>query len=105
MGHTIGLHFDEQRYNGCSNDLNVMADYIKKECLILEDVLDTQVSVVSMHRPSKAILEQEISIPGIINSYSKVFFKEFKYLSDSRKSWKEPLLEIIKKNDTINCIF
>ncbi len=55
----------------------------------------TQVSAVSMHRPSRAILDADIHIPDMINSYGKKFFREFKYLSDSRRHWREPVEEII----------
>ena len=35
-------------------------------------------------------------VPGMINGYGKVYFKEFKYLSDSRRWWREPVEEIIE---------
>ncbi len=31
----------------------------------------------------------------MINSYGKTFFNDFKYLSDSRRRWREPVLDII----------
>ena len=34
-------------------------------------------------------------IPDMINSYGKTFFNDFKYLSDSRRRWREPVLDII----------
>lgn len=49
-----------------------------------------------MHRPSKWILENDIQFKNIINSYSKEFLHEFKYLSDSRMHWREDVLGIIK---------
>jgi len=48
-----------------------------------------------MHRPSKETLEANYTIPGMINSYGKEFFNDFKYLSDSRRIWREPVLDII----------
>lgn len=48
-----------------------------------------------MHRPSKEILKENIIIPGMINTYGKTFFEEFKYVSDSRRNWREPVEEII----------
>ncbi len=35
----------------------------------------------------------------MINSYSNVFFREFKYLSDSRRRWREDVIGYIK-NET-----
>ncbi len=41
------------------------------------------------------MLEADLKIPGIINSYGKTFFNDFKYLSDSRRRWREPIDDII----------
>ena len=49
-----------------------------------------------MHRPSQATLKGNLQIPGMINSYSYEFFHDFKYLSDSRRRWREPVEEIVK---------
>ena len=94
LGHTIGLHFDEKSYN---YDCDLVHE-IKKECLILGQALDYEIKVVSMHRPSKRTLESNYEINGIINSYSETFFKEYKYVSDSRRNWKEDVFEIINSN-------
>lgn len=94
LGHEIGLHFDETAYDNAGE--GVMVKYILQECGLLSTLLDTQVSTVSMHRPSRAALEADLQIPGIVNSYGKTFFREFKYLSDSRRHWREPVLDIIR---------
>lgn len=52
-----------------------------------------------MHRPSPAALEADYKIPGIVNSYGKTFFHEFKYLSDSRRRWREPVLDIVRSGE------
>ena len=92
LGHEIGLHFDEMAYEGVDDVVGT----IKKESNLLSDILGTTISTVSMHRPSKETLEANYEIPGMINSYGKIFFNDFKYLSDSRRRWREPVLEIIK---------
>ena len=48
-----------------------------------------------MHRPSKRTLESDYSFGGLVNSYSKVFFNDFKYLSDSRMRWREDVDSIV----------
>ena len=48
-----------------------------------------------MHRPSKDFLEMDLEIPNVINSYQKKFFNDFKYVSDSRMSWRENVEEIV----------
>lgn len=94
MGHEIGLHFDETVYGEIS--IGEMVQAIQKEAEILSNLLDYPVRSVSMHRPSKAVLEADLQIPGIVNSYSRLFFRDFKYLSDSRRRWREPVEEIVQ---------
>lgn len=93
-GHDIGLHFDEVRYPEITTPEDAV-QLILREVQLLELALGKKVSTVSMHRPSKMILEVDLQIPGIINSYGQTYFKEFKYLSDSRRRWREPVDEII----------
>ena len=63
---------------------------------MLSALLETPVTSVSMHRPSQATLDADLQIPGMINSYGQTFFHDFKYLSDSRRRWREPVEEIIR---------
>lgn len=98
LGHEIGLHFDEVAY-GRELRLEETVQNVVKECGLLSALLDTRVSTVSMHRPSKATLEADLAFPGIINSYGKMFFHDFKYLSDSRRRWREPVLDIIRSGE------
>lgn len=63
---------------------------------MLSGAVGCKVDIVSMHRPSQFVLEADIDIPEMINSYGKTYFKEFKYLSDSRRRWREPVDEIIE---------
>lgn len=95
-GCSIGLHFDETRYPDCKGDIGFMKKCIKEEADILGRALGIKINQVSMHRPSKGLLDADVSIPGMVNSYSSTFFKEFKYLSDSRRNWREPVDEILR---------
>ena len=97
LGHTIGLHFDEVTYFDTKMNSDMITDlkeyevklcsFIQSEAATLSELLNIQVDIVSMHRPSKFCLERDLRIPGIINSYSQEFFQGFKYLSDSRRRW------------------
>ena len=98
LGHEIGLHFDEVSY-GKELTSEETVQKISNECGLLSALLDHAVSTVSMHRPSKATLEADLEIPGIVNSYGKTFFHDFKYLSDSRRRWREPVLDIIRSGE------
>ncbi len=93
-GHKIGLHFDEKRY--IINNKEEIEHYVEYEKNILEEALGIDVNTVSMHRPSKWILENDIRFKNIINSYSKEFLQQFKYLSDSRMYWREDILRLIE---------
>lgn len=98
LGHEIGLHFDEVAYGKVLTEDETRENIIK-ECGILSELLGTPVTTVSMHRPSKATLEANLEIPGIVNSYGKTFFHDFKYLSDSRRRWREPVLDIVRSGE------
>ncbi len=89
-GGVIGLHFDESVYDGKN-----IVDNILKEKRILEQILDMPIHCVSMHRPSNKTLRENYHIEGMINSYSDTYFKDFKYVSDSRRNWRENIEEII----------
>ena len=95
-GNKIGLHFDELRYPECAGNPNMVVDKIINEKEILEKFLNIPIDTVSMHRPSKQILDADLIIPGMVNSYGSEFFKNFKYISDSRRRWREPVEEIIE---------
>ena len=87
IGHEIGLHFDETAYGPLDGESMTAA--ILKEREMLQDVTESEVGTVSMHRPSKWVLEANLKIPGMVNSYGKEFFHDFKYVSDSRMRWRE----------------
>lgn len=96
LGHTIGLHFDETKYEDCDD----ITEAIEQEIYILQKCLGKQVGTVSMHRPSQKALDENwiISNGTVINSYSTEFFREFKYVSDSRGHWREDINGLIKSN-------
>ena len=94
-GHSVGLHFDETAYPECRGKRDKIISLIKTEAGMLETVTELPVTSVSMHRPSKEILEMDLAVPGMVNSYSNIFFHEFKYLSDSRRRWREPVMDIV----------
>lgn len=98
-GHEIGLHFDEIRYSDTESNFEKISELIHYEAEILGRAIGKEIRVVSMHRPSKGLLESNLEIPGLINSYSQTFFKDFKYLSDSRRQWREPIEEIIHSGE------
>lgn len=94
-GGIIGLHFDETQYEAENEE--ELKRYIIKEAAVLSDVIERKVDVVSMHRPSEKILSARIELPDMINSYGEIYFKQMKYLSDSRRHWREDVDGIIEE--------
>ena len=96
-GHEIGLHFDEKRYPGIWGcNIEEIRQRIVKEAEVLSAATANEINVVSMHRPSGAVLDADLQIPGMINSYGQTYIRNFKYLSDSRRTWREPVEAIIE---------
>lgn len=99
LGHEIGLHFDPAAYPGQDDTPEKLTANILREAELLSKAISHPVKFVSMHRPGRKILEADLEIPGMINAYSKPFYSRggalFKYLSDSRRLWREPAEEII----------
>lgn len=92
LGHFIGLHFDETAYSYSDFPIEF---YIRKEARVLSEILDININSFSLHRPDHHTIETELKIPGLVNAYGDVFFREFKYLSDSRRKWREPVEELV----------
>lgn len=93
-GAEIGLHFDEAAYE--SGSIDQFKERIYTEAGHLGDIIDKPIRVVSMHRPSAFTLDSNIELDGLVNSYSKEFFKDMKYISDSRRNWREDADDVIK---------
>lgn len=94
LGHEIGLHFDEKRYD--IKTIQDMQKHVEMEAEVLGKLINTDIKVVSMHRPSKRVLENDIQFHQLINSYSPKYFKSMKYVSDSRMNWREDPVETIE---------
>ena len=95
-GHNVGLHFDEKRY--CIHNLEQLEKFIDIEKEIFEKVIQVEIKSVSMHRPSKLVLDNDVIFKNIINSYSQKYFREYKYISDSRMNWREDVISCIDSN-------
>lgn len=96
LNHQIGLHFDEQKY--VNSDGLSLTDGIIQEASLISQVLGKEIKVFSMHRPSKETLEKNYQVNGLINTYSIDFFQKIKYLSDSRRNWRENIIDAITSN-------
>lgn len=95
-GHSIGLHFDELCYPASVGKPEIIEGHIIAEADMLGKAIGQPITCASMHRPSKELLAADLEIPGIVNSYGQTFFHKFKYISDSRRHWREPVEQIVK---------
>jgi hypothetical protein len=84
LGHRIGLHFDASYYHADKTDFAKMA---QRECDILETVLGDEVKSLSLHRPHRSMLDNNLNVPGRLNAYEPRFFRDIGYCSDSRGGW------------------
>lgn len=96
-GHEIGLHFDETKY--ARMDMKQIKEAIYEEVRLLETMTGQRIETVSMHRPSREMLESELELDYVVNTYGKVFFKDIKYISDARMNWKEDVLGILSREE------
>ncbi len=95
-GHEIGLHFDELNYDKLEYDkIGGVEKAIYQEIDLMSSILDCDIRSISMHRPSPKTLQANYDLGMIVNSYGREFFEGFKYVSDSRRRWRENVDEII----------
>lgn len=98
MGHEVGLHFDEAKYS--EENINLV-QAMEQEAEVLEQCMGCPVQSISMHRPSERTLAADYLIKdgNIVNSYGSEFFQKHKYVSDSRRNWREDVQAIIKSRE------
>lgn len=94
-GGNIGLHFDETQY-AISSEKD-METYVHYEIEMLSNIVERRINVVSMHRPSEKFLSSNIKFKDAVNSYNDIYFREMKYVSDSRRFWREDIDEIVEE--------
>ena len=61
-GHSIGLHFDEKRYSDLYGNPQLIKEKIIYEARLLSFAAGCSVECMSMHRPSKEILDANLKI-------------------------------------------
>lgn len=86
MGHEIALHFDASHPAIHPGNL---IDKIYQEVKILTDLCGQHVKTLSFHQPSQAILDGNLTVPHLINTYNRDQMADWYYISDSNRIWKE----------------
>lgn len=94
-GQHIGLHF---ALNGMT-DMQEIRKQIAREIHMLSEMLGFAITEFSIHRPSPAVLAENIKLPGVLNAYQEEFFSfsenvtpdselSVKYMSDANHIWR-----------------
>ena len=95
LGHQIGLHIDER-----VSPINVdLAEGIRIDEYFRFFIAFLPIQpVISFHMPTNAVLN--LSTGTYVNAYSPPFFADIKYISDSRRRWREGCLcRWLEKNE------
>ncbi len=89
LGHEIGLHIDSMHLEEQRAETNVILN-VKN---LLESQIGNSVESFSIHEPSRTSFSSDykslIDIGLKNNCYSKKFFEDIKYISDSGGRWRE----------------
>ncbi len=87
-GHRIGLHFDRMAYPA-SAEVGDLAAACRREAAALSEWFETEIKVVSYHRPIAREIEghAEGSFP-LLNTYMEAFTKRIAYISDSQGAFR-----------------
>ena len=80
-GNQISVHFDSSNYED-------IEDGIKYELSLFYDLFKVKPKIISAHRPDKAFTENQIEIAEIEHTYEPKYFKNIKYIADSRGAFR-----------------
>lgn len=81
LGHSISIHFDPTLYTDFATGL-------QKEVQVFNTLFNTEVGIISIHRPNDFFLKYDETIIDIEHTYQSKYFKEIKYFADSTGAWR-----------------
>ncbi len=99
LGHDIGLHFDAEFSEQTGQDPIAQ---IKVEIEVLSSLVGSPVHSFSLHQPTPRIIEKEIQITGLINTYHPDQLSTFEYISDSNRNWRGKRVESVLNEKSRN---
>lgn len=85
-GHHIGLHFMGELCEG--DDPATLRDKVLREGHWLAEEFGIDIHAVSFHQPTRAILDADLFIPGLVNTYNRQQMGPYFYLSDTNMQWR-----------------
>lgn len=85
LGHHIGLHFDPTVFGSTEEEFDTG---LSSERRLLEEVTGLPISVFSLHKPGNRSQLYPVGPEGLLNTYSRRFFSDIAYSSDSSGWWR-----------------
>jgi hypothetical protein len=85
-GHRIALHFMGERCEGKS--VPFIVEEVLRETRWLEQEFGVKAEAVSFHQPTQTILDAQIAIPGLANTYNTSQTAPYFYVSDTNMTWR-----------------
>jgi hypothetical protein len=84
-GHHIGLHLMGELYEGC--DSEQLEEKVLAEMDIVQSELGVTIKAVSFHHPGELVLNNDIHIGSLVNTYNRIQMSDYFYVSDSNMIW------------------
>ena len=81
LGHEISIHFDSTNYDDIESG-------VYYELSLFDELFKIQPKIISIHRPDKIFIDNKINIKGVSHTYEPKFFRDIKYIADSRGSFR-----------------
>ena len=85
-GHALGLHFMGELCEG--DPAARIAEKVRREVDWLSAEFGTGIHAVSFHQPSQAVLDGQLEIPGLVNTYNRRQMGGYFYVSDTNMQWR-----------------
>jgi hypothetical protein len=70
------------------DDAARIAEKVAREARWLEAEFGTAVDCVSFHQPTRAILDGNLHVPGMVNTYNRNQMADYFYVSDTNMHWR-----------------
>ena len=84
MGHDVGYHYEMP-----ASKLNSDADNIQNVITFFAEQTGIELSYFNVHEPARTGIDMSSILPERNRCYNSLFFKDFKYISDSSARWRE----------------
>ena len=85
QGHHIGLHLMGELYEEYASEL--LEEKVLAEVETVQSELGVIIKAVSFHHPGKAVLNNDIYIGSLVNTYNRIQMADYFYISDSNMIW------------------